>query len=357
MAIKEIRLKDFRNIKGADLELSEGTTIFYGGIGEGKTNLIEAIYLLSIGRSYRTQNSRHLIHWGKDEAAVRGEGENSNGKLSMLIKIQNEGKKVEVNGTGYSKSMELLGRIRTTLFHSEDMRIVKDEPSYRRKFLDIVISQISRNYAYSLKDYFKVLRQRNQVLMSGNRQNTEVWDEQLSSLGSWITEVREKTIKEISNIAARIFRGLRGEEAKLEMNYIKSATEDKSSYAEKLNRTRSLDIAKGITGIGPHRDDLEIKVNGRDARLFASSGEQKVITLSMKMAEAEFIKGMAGEEPVLLLDDVFAAIDEPRSRSLLKGAGSSAQRVITTTDISSIQKDVLKDAKLYEIKDGGAVKR
>ncbi|MFC1560236.1 DNA replication/repair protein RecF [Candidatus Margulisiibacteriota bacterium] len=353
MLINTLRLKDFRNIKEVAADLSPGTTIFYGGIGEGKTNLIEAIYLLSIGRSHRTSSSSDMIYWGSDEAAVKGEGESGTGKLSTLVKIKGERKKVEVNGASCGKTLDLLGNFRSVLFHSEDLKIVKDDPSFRRKFLDIVISQVSKNYAYSLRDYYKALRQKNHALAGGVADNADIWDEQLASLGAWITEVRAKTIKEMGSIAARMFTVLIGEDLQLSLGYSKSAPTDKVEYMEKLKQAKPFDVARGRTSLGPHRDDIEIKVNGKSARQFASSGEQKVIMLSLKMAEVEFIKGMTGEEPLLLLDDVFSSIDERRSKALLGSTGNGSQCIITTTDLNSVQRDLLRDAKLYEVKDGG----
>jgi len=350
MTVKEIRIKNFRNLKEVATELSGGTTIFYGGIGEGKTNLIEALYMLSIGRSYRTSNGRDLICWGEEEAAVRGDGDSGAAKLSMLVRIRNEGKKVEVNGSSCSKGMELLGKFRAVLFHNEDIRIVKDDPSFRRRFMDIVISQVSKNYAYSLKDYYKTLRQRNRSILDGG--NTEIWDEQLASLGSWITDVREKTIKEIDRIAAKIFKILIGAERNLSLVYQQSSIKDKDQYLEQLKNTKALDVARGTTNVGPHRDDIKISVDGRDVRQFASSGEQKVVMLSMKMAEVDFIKGMTGEQPTLLLDDVFSAIDEQRSMTLLKSTGNGAQCIITTTDLNSVKRNMLGEARLYEVKNG-----
>jgi len=351
MQIKKLKLNNFRNFADGDISINEGTTVFYGGVGEGKTNIIEAVFLLSVGRSYRTSENQQLISWGKSEAYVRGEGQNSSGSLAVAIKISKDSKRIEMNGENNKRSIELIGGLRSVIFHSDDVWMISGAPHHRRRFLDIAISQSSKNYAYNLRDYYRVLKQRNAVLSSG-KQDAGEWDEQLSTLGCWITQVRKNVLNEITNNAVNIMSSLAGNAKKLEIKYVPSGDEDHEVFKMKLAKAAYIDAARGSTSVGPHRDDVKILLDGADARHFASSGEKKTIALSMKMAEVELIRSVTSEKPILLLDDVFSTLDAKRSKALLSATGDGSQCIITLTDIKFMREEFRTGSSLYEVKDG-----
>lgn len=356
MRIKNLKLNNFRNFSQGEVAIGDGTTVFYGGVGEGKTNLIEAAFLLSVGRSYRTSEANQMISWGKSEAYVRGEGVNADGHIAVAVKVTKNGKRIELNGENNKKSIDLIGGLRSVIFHSEDIAIVSGAPQTRRRYIDLAISQSSKNYAHNLKDYYKILRQRNSILLKHSNNDVSGWDEQLSQTGAWITQVRARVIDEISAAANQIIQTIVGENNKLEMKYLPSGDMDQENFKTKLSRTMNLDIARGMTNVGPHRDDIKILLSGVDARYFASSGEKKTIVLALKLAEVEFIRTVTGEKPILLLDDVFSTLDIKRSKALLSVTGDGSQCIITLTDLNLLMNEFRSGAKLYEIA-GGRIKQ
>lgn len=352
MHIKKLKLKNFRNFTEGEITINEGTTVFYGGVGEGKTNLIEAIFLLSLGRSYRTTESLQMVTWGQNEAYVRGEGRNSYGSFAVAVKVTKNGKRIELNGEQNKKTIELVGGIRSVIFHHDDVEIVGGPPQTRRRFLDIAISQASKNYIYNLRDYYRILKQRNSALSTTAHTNICEWDEQLSSVGAWLTKVRSNVINEISQTVSDYIKILAGEGKKLEIRYVPSGEEDAERFNIKLSKAIRLDLARGITSVGPHRDDFKILQDGKDARCFASSGEKKTIALALKLAEVEFIRGVTGEKPILLMDDVFSSLDIKRSKALISVTGDGAQCIITLTDLNLLRNGFGSGALLYEVKRG-----
>ena len=352
MRLKKIHLKDFRNLSDCELSLSDGTTVFYGGVGEGKTNIVESILLLSIGRSHRTTENGQMISWGKNEAYVRGEAENSTSKLTAAIKITRNGKRIELNGEQNKRSIELIGGIKSVIFHSEDISIVGGGPALRRRYLDVAISQASKNYAYNLRDYYKALKQRNTALNAFPGSNLAEWDDQLSSLGSWITQVRAQAVLEIAEMAKKIAGSLIGVEGNFNISYSPGGEDTPETFKVRLAKARPVDNVRGITTVGPHRDDIKIILDGVDARYFASSGEKKTIALALKLAEVEFIQSMTGEKPIVLLDDVFSTLDQKRSRALLSVTGDGSQCIITTTDLNYLIDEIREGVSLYEVSNG-----
>ncbi|MFH1709616.1 MAG: DNA replication/repair protein RecF [bacterium] len=352
MRIKKLKLNNFRNFAEGEVAIGEGTTVFYGGVGEGKTNLIEAIFLLSVGKSYRASESHQVISWGKNEAYVRGEGTGRAGDMAVAIKVTKTGKKIELNGENNKRSIDLMGGLRSVLFHSEDTEIVSGGPQARRRYLDIAISQSSKNYAYNLREYYRILKQRNSALLKYAGADMTAWDDQLVKTGAWITQVRENVISEIAQVADQIIKSLAGENQKLEIRYVPSGETDPEAFKFRLSKAIDIDVARGTTTVGPHRDDFKLLLSGVDARYFASSGEKKTIVLALKLAEVEFIREVTGEKPALLLDDVFSTLDTKRSRALISATGDGSQCIITLTDLDILKDEFRSGAKLYEIKEG-----
>ena len=352
MRIRKLKLNNFRNFSESEITISDGTTIFFGGVGEGKTNLIEAIFMLSVGRSYRTTEMHQVISWGKNEAYVRGEGQNSCGSFSVGLKVTKSGKRIELNGEQNRKTVELVGGLRSVIFHGDDTGIVAGPPQTRRRFLDIAVSQASKNYLYKLRDYYRALKQRNSALLTIKHSNICEWDEQLSTIGSWITQIRATVLAEISQRAGVYVGAIAGEEKALEIRYAPSGSERSDEFNMKLSKAIKLDIARGSTSVGPHRDDFKIMLDGADARHYASSGEKKTIALSIKLAEVEFMRSVTGEKPILLMDDVFSSLDLKRSKSLMGVTGDGSQCIITLTDLNLLRSGFGSGAALYEVKQG-----
>lgn len=353
MRIKNLQLNNFRNFTHGEVAIGDGTTVFYGGVGEGKTNLIEAVFFLSVGRSYRTSEAQHVISWGKSEAYIRGEGGGDSGEISVAVKVAKDGKKFELNGENNKKAIDLVGGLRSVLFHSEDIAIVGGSPQVRRRYLDLAISQSSRNYAHNLRDYYRILRQRNSALSKSSSADITEWDEQLSRVGAWITQVREQVISEISGPANKVVQALVGEENKLEIKYVPSGDADPEKLRDRLSKSMNIDIYRGATTVGPHRDDFKLMLSGVDSRYFSSSGEKKTIVLALKLAEVEFIRAATGEKPTLLLDDVFSTLDLKRCRALLDVTSDGSQCIVTLTDPDLYKSEFKSGAKFYEVSKGG----
>ncbi len=351
MRIKTLQLNNFRNFTQAHIALNEGTTVFYGGVGQGKTNILEAMFMLTLGRSFRTAEAAQVISWGKSEAYVRGEGRSCAGELSIGIRVRKSGKYIELNGANNKRPVELIGGLRSVMFHADDVLIVSGAPHYRRRFLDLAISQSSATYLHNLREYYKIMKQRNSALMKPDRSGMDVWDEQLATTGSWLAGVRAKIVAELAPAAEKILRMLTGGDEKLEIRYLSSGGEDAQGFREKLIRTRGLDISRGLTSIGAHRDELRIMLDGVDARQFCSSGEKKSIVLAIKLAEVELIRSVTGERPAMLFDDLFSSLDEKRSKALMRMAGEGGQSVITLTDMGLIR-EIPGSAALYEVRRG-----
>jgi len=300
--------------------------------------------------------SNQVITWGKSEAYVRGEGQSSTGSFSVAVQVTKLGKRIELNGENNKKSIDLIGGIKSVIFHSDDTAMVGGAPQLRRRYLDLAISQSSKNYAYNLRDYYKILKQRNSALSKFSDMDMSAWDEQASRVGSWITQIRTKVISELSQGADIIMKSLVGESTKLEIKYVPSGDSDQSVYKIKLSKSMNMDMSRGATTIGPHRDDIKILLSGVDARYFASSGEKKTIVLALKLAEVEFIRAVTGEKPILLLDDVFSTLDLKRSKALLSATGDGSQCVITLTDLNLVKNEFKAGAVLYEVA-GGRIKQ
>lgn len=352
MRIKRLKINNFRNFVDGDIDINEGTTVFYGGVGAGKTNIIEAVFLLSMGRSHRTAETHQMIKWGKNEAYVRAEGQNSTGQMSVAIKVTKTGKRIELNGDSNRKTIELIGGLKSVMLHAEDLGIVSGGPHMRRRYLDLAISQSSKNYTYNLRDYYRILKQRNSALSKHQLDSLAEWDAQLSTIGAWITKVRAEVINDISKTANQAMKSLVGSATEMDMKYLFTGDDDAERYRFKLARTIQTDAARGATTIGPHRDDVKITLSGVDSRHYASSGEKKTIVLALKLAEVDFIRRVTGEKPIMLLDDVFSTLDIKRSRALLSVTGDGSQCIITLTDMNLLNSELKSGAKLYEVEEG-----
>ena len=312
MFIKEIKLENFRNYDFTKIELNEKTNIFFGDNAQGKTNILEAIFFAGLGKSFRTNKEKELIKENKDNGKIEIKFIKNNREEKINVEI-NDRKKFFINEIPVRKLSEIIGKINIVLFNPEDIEILKNEPTRRRKFLNIMISQLRPKYIYLMSEYSKALEQRNNYLKqikfeNKSKNNLEIWDEQLVNLGIKIYEYRKEFIEKInkSNI-------------------------NKNNYLEKLKNNMELDIQKGFTSVGIHRDDFEIYINGKNVAVFGSQGQQRSSIISLKLAEAEVVYDEIEEYPVLLLDDFMSELDKKRVKGFINNIKNN-QVLITTTE-------------------------
>lgn len=343
MKITRAELEHFRSYEACALEPCEGVNVLLGDNGQGKTNVLEALYLCCTGRSHRTRQDRELIRWGADFAAVRVEAQRRDGSHQVEIAVPALGRRrIKVSGQEIARSGELMGHVTGVLFSPEDLRTVKDGPAERRRFVDMALSQVRPAYYYALQRYARALKQRNEALKAIAAQPTlastlDAWDEQLAAAGVALTVYRRDYICKLSDVAAEIHREIADDRERLEIRYLPSvqAGDDAGAFMEALFAAREADARRVTTTVGAHRDDVQIMVEGRDVRAFGSQGQQRTAALSMRLAELDVMREQMGEWPMLMLDDVMSELDPGRRRQLvsrLKGV----QTFITCTDIADL---------------------
>lgn len=353
MIIKRIYLEGFRNYKAQEIKLEKNINVFYGNNAQGKTNILEALYFCAFGRSFRTYKDAELINFGFENSKIEVEFEKSEREKKIEIFLsKKEKKKIKLNGIKINKNSELLGNVNLVIFSPDDIIILKESPTSRRKFLDILISQLRPNYAHLLGEYNKVLEQRNAMLKSKKTETIEIWDEQLATFAEKIYEYRKEYIEKLQKNINLISPSLTNEKEKLKINY-KTKFKDKTAFLESLKKNLNIDLIKGYTGIGIHRDDFELFVNDRELNLYGSQGQHRTAILALKFAEMEIIKEEVNENPILLLDDITSELDLERINLIFEKI-SGYQVLITCTDANIIRNfdGLTNNVKLYKICDG-----
>ncbi|HZG57270.1 DNA replication/repair protein RecF [Paenibacillus sp.] len=366
MKVTSLSLRNYRNYPEVDLSTDHRVNVFIGQNAQGKTNLLEAIYMLALTKSHRTSKDKELIRWGEDRATLAASAERKYGDCRLQLDVTNQGKKARINGLEQRKLSEYIGTLNVVLFAPEDLEIVKGSPGVRRRFLDMEIAQVHPSYLHSLSQYHKVLVQRNNFLKSGqahkpaNEALLSVWDEQLATYGSKIMLRRQGFITKLQAWAETVHRGIAGGGERLEVGYAPSlemaGAEEETvlfdRFMIKLTQTKEQELRRGATLVGPHRDDLSFRINGKDAYSFGSQGQQRTAALSLKLAEIELIKEETGEYPVLLLDDVLSELDRHRQTQLIETFRSKVQTFITTTGVEGIRMESLDDVRLFRVNEG-----
>ena len=339
MWIKNIKKKNFRNYEQEEIKLEKNINIFYGKNAQGKTNIIEAIFLCSLGKSFRAKKDNEMIKLNEQNAIVEIEYEKSDRDGKIKIEIGNK-KNIYLNGIKIKKLSELLGNLNIVIFTPDDIGILKGGPQNRRRFLDIMISQLRPNYMHVLNLYLKTIEQRNNYLRQIKEEHKdenllEIWDEKLAEYAIKIYEYRkefiEKLIKKINIIHQNITNG----EEEIELEYI-TECDDKEKYLELLKQRRKLDIIKGFTTKGIHRDDFMIYINKKEIKIFGSQGQNRTAMLSLKLAELQVIYDEIGEYPILLLDDFMSELDKTRRKNFLENI-EGTQVIITGTEKLDIE--------------------
>lgn len=363
MKINELKLYQYRNYPYLSISFSDNINVFLGRNAQGKTNILEAVYYAAIGRSHRTHNDQELIMWEKNQAKVQMDFSRIGveNRLSFLFRKEKR-REIVYNGLNV-KPAEAMGALNVVLFSPEDLMLIKGAPQERRRFLDMEISQANRVYYELMTKYVKIVQQRNAVLKrlrdgNGSEEMLDIWDEQLAKVAYRIVIKRTEAVEKLSMLANLMHRRLTQEAENLKLTYLIHGLEDSDIlgedwYKASLKTRRRLDIIRGSTSIGPHRDDLRIEVNGIDLKTFGSQGQQRTGILSLKLSELEYIKSEIGEYPILLLDDVMSELDYERRSQLLLFIKEKIQTFITATDRRYFPD--FKIGKYYYIENGAVV--
>lgn len=355
MYIKSIRLNNFRNYKTLDLVLDQKTNIFYGDNAQGKTNILEAVYMCSTSRSHRGSRDREMILFGQNESHIRLEIVSAGMDRTIDMHLRKEKTKgVAVDGIPIRKVKDLLGIVHVVFFSPEDLQLIKEGPSERRKFLDSELCQLNPVYFSSLSDYHKVLNQRNQLLKDlpfhpSLEPTLEIWNQQLVQYGSRVIETRNSFLSQISEIISEIHWKISGERERLQLTYEPDVSI--SEFEKKLIQNQSRDMKMKTTTTGPHRDDFRIEANHIDLRTFGSQGQQRTAALSLKLSEIHLIRNKTQQSPVLLLDDVLSELDRGRQNLLLENI-DGIQTMITCTGIDDFVSSHFQMNKVFHVANG-----
>jgi DNA replication and repair protein RecF len=372
MRVRELRLSNFRNYAHLELRLGEHLNIFHGENAQGKTNLLEAIALLATTRSFRASREAEMVRQGEEVATVAAEVDREREvevALQMTI-FQSDKKSIHVNGLRRPRVVDLLGEFNVVSFGSIDIAIVSGEPSARRHYLNMEISQISPGYVHSLAHYKRVLEQRNRLLRdlrerprSPGDAGLDAWNAQLIRHGAPLIEKRRFFINRLAPLADEIHRNLTDGKEGLDVRYLPSVqlseiaetsgTEEiAETFTTQLQGCFEDEARRGTTLLGPQRDDISFSINGFDARTYGSQGQQRTVTLAIKLAEYRLFEQHVGEAPVLLLDDVLSDLDDARRQHLLDWIQHRGQTVISCTNLRSFSSEILSDASTFFVSAG-----
>ena len=354
MYIKHLSLKNFRNYESQEFNFSSGINILTGANAQGKTNCAEAIFFLCTGYSPRANKDKLLVRHGFESAEIIGKAQSLYGEVSVKIEFNKLDKKsIYINQIQVLKVGELLGNINSVFFNPQELKLVQESPEDRRRFMNISLSQMSKNYFYALQRYNKILSQRNNLLKDPDkdliRETLPLWDEQLSREAGKIIKARNDFLSELSPIASEKHALLSDNKEDLKMRtesgYFGSEEEIAFAIKEDLKVGLERDMRLGFTSIGPHRDDIKFTLNGDDVRVFGSQGQQRTVALSLKLAEAEIFYNKFNEYPILILDDVLSELDKKRQRKLIS-AVKDMQTIFTAT---SLDRQVFKNVDVNRI--------
>ena len=359
MKIKQLKLKNYRNYDLLDLEFDSSTNIFYGDNAQGKTNILESIYLCGTTKSHRGTKDRDLIKFGEEESHIEAVVEKNEVPFKIDIHLKkNSPKGIAINKMPIRRASELFGIINIVFFSPEDLNIIKNGPSERRRFIDLELAQLDKVYLSDLSNYNRIVNQRNKLLKdSYNRQEIletlDVWDMQLAHYGKKIIDRRNLFIYQLNEIAGKVHERLTGGKEILNISYEPSNGNMDLEQAIKNNRER--DIRMKSTSVGPHRDDICFMTDEVDIRKFGSQGQQKTAALSLKLSEIELVKQVTKDTPILLLDDVLSELDKHRQNYLLDSI-CDVQTLITCTGVDDFVNHRFSINKMFHVEKGNVTK-
>lgn len=364
MIIKSLKITNFRNYKDLNIFFSPNINIIYGDNGQGKTNLLESIYVLGITKSHRSFIDNHLINHQASFARISGVIDNESISSQLEVIIESQRKTLKKDGNIVKSTSEYINQMNIIIFYPEDLELIKGSPESRRKYLNVQLSQIHKNYLNILNDYNKLLKQRNELLKNYSKKQEidkdyfNIITESLIEKGVKIYQYRENYIKNINqNVGDIYFNLININDFKIVYkpviiidNYDRDNIIKK--YREELDKSFNSELKLGVTLIGPHRDDFEFVINNTNLRIFGSQGQQRLAVLSLKLAEVPIFKSYKQTYPILLLDDVFSELDDTKKNNLLKYITNNIQTFITTTDLKSINQEILKRSKIIKVENG-----
>lgn len=358
MIIKSIELADYRNYDFLTLTFDKGTNILYGDNAQGKTNILEAIYVSATTKSHRGSKDKEIINFEKEEAHIRTyvEKEGIETRVDMHLR-KNKSKGIAIDGQKIKRAADLLGLCNVVFFSPEDLGIIKNGPSERRRFMDMELCQLDGFYLYNLNHYNKIVNQRNKLLkdMYLNpqlRDTLHIWDMQLVSFGSKIIERRRLFVEQLNEIIYEIHKKLSGGREELFIEY--EPDTEIEDFEKKLQLSQERDIRAKMTSVGPHRDDFSFLAGKVDIRKYGSQGQQRTAALSLKLSEIELVKKMTRDTPVLLLDDVLSELDSSRQNYLLNSIGE-IQTIITCTGLEEFINNRFEIDRVFKVAEGSVV--
>ncbi len=360
MFIEKIKIENFRNYHEQEVFFHEKVNVIVGNNAQGKTNLLESIYVSSLGRSFRTAKDKEMIRFEQPYTRIMATYDSNQQEKKVDIGFNREGKKeIKVDNIKVEKMVEMLNHFYVVVFSPEDLKIVKEEPEKRRNFIDRELCKMRISYLNNLTQYKKILMQRNAYLKNEkkDRQELQIWDDALSQYGAKVILQRKKFIEEINEISKEIHEKITQGKEQLEIQYQPSIEPEENleelieKIQKKLGKSYQRDVYTGSTGYGPHKDDLNILINGIQARQYGSQGQQRTAALSMKLAEITLIEKEKGEKPILLLDDVLSELDGDRQKYLIQ-ALSESQLFITAAELNPQLIEALPVGNTYIVTDG-----
>jgi DNA replication and repair protein RecF len=370
MYIEQLALKNYRNYEELNISFENKVNVILGENAQGKTNVMESIYVLAMAKSHRTSNDKDLIRWDEEYAKMDGRIHKKYGSIPMQLIISKKGKKARCNHIEQQKLSQYVGNMNVVMFAPEDLHLVKGSPQVRRRFIDMEIGQVSPIYLHDMSQYQKILQQRNhflkmlQIKKQTDQMMLEILTEQFIQTAVKIVTKRFEFLRMLESWAKPIHKGISRGLEDLEIEYKPSVDvleeQDWSKmvecFEEKFNKVKMKEIERGTTMFGPHRDDLQFFVNKRDVQTFGSQGQQRTTALSLKLAEIELIHSEIGEYPILLLDDVLSELDDYRQSHLLNTIQGKVQTFVTTTSVEGIDHQTLREASTFLV-ESGAVKK
>jgi DNA replication and repair protein RecF len=355
MIIKSLELENYRNYKSLKIEFDKGVNILYGDNAQGKTNILESIYVSATARSHKGARDKDIINFDSEEGHIKTllDKDGLERRVDMHLR-RSKSKGVAVDKVRIKKTAELLGILNVVFFSPEDLSIIKNAPAERRKFANMELCQLDQIYLYNLNNYNKIMTQRNNILKEINfrpdyRDMLSIYDSQLISYGKKLIARRHQFCDEMNSILESIHKSLSGNKEVLEMRYAPMVTEDE--YEDRLKADTDRDIRYKMTSAGPHRDDFVFLSNGIDLRTYGSQGQQRTAALSLKLSEIELVKRITKDNPVLLLDDVLSELDSNRQTHLLNSIGD-IQTIITCTGLDDFVNNRFEYDKVFKVTEG-----
>ena len=355
MYVESLALENYRNYAHLSVNLSPGINIFFGDNAQGKTNVLEALYMCATTKSHRGSRDREIIRFGEEEAHIRMllSKEHVRHKIDMHLK-KNKSKGIAIDGIPIRKSGELFGLVHMICFSPEDLAMIKNGPGERRRFLDLELCQLDKVYLHNISNYNKIVNQRNNLLKqigfdSALKDTLDIWDMQLIKYGNELINGRIKFINEINSIIHDIHSKLTGGKENLTVKYTPCVTI--KEFADVLNESREKDIKYKSTTYGPHKDDLIFYIDDNDVRKYGSQGQQRTAALALKLSEIELVKMLIKDTPVLLLDDVLSELDSNRQRFLLDNIGN-IQTIVTCTGLEEFINNRIEIDKIFKVTNG-----